>query len=167
MRKFAAIALSAPLALAVATPAQAQDIVATFDACGTTIGVAFPQDTTRLIEREFGFQVVGNSVARLYDLNAGEDSYVDLNLPGRLLLTVDPETNTQTIVLSGSTLLFPETPGQAAAFAAAGLPEASLIKGRVVVEERVDPETGVAVEFSQRVVSYTPNVTDICALLPE
>ena len=167
MRKIAALALSAPLAVAIASPAQAQEIEATFDACGTTIGVEFPRDTTRLVEREFGFQVVGNSVARLYDLEAGQDSYVDIHIPGRLVLTVDPRTNTQPIVLSGANLLYPETPGQAAAFAAAGLPEVSLVKGRVVIEERIDPETGMTVEFSQRVVSSASNVTDVCALVTE
>ncbi|PWW21461.1 hypothetical protein JD79_00593 [Geodermatophilus normandii] len=167
MRKTAALALSAPLAVAIATPAQAQEIDVTFEACGTTIGVEVLQDTTRFVEREFGFQLVGNSVVRLHDLEAGQDSSVDIHIPGRLVLTVDPRTNTQTIVLSGANLLYPETPGQAAALAAAGLPEVSLVRGRVVIEERVDPETGMPVEFSQRVVSYTPHVTDVCALLPE
>ena len=163
MRKFAAIALSAPLALAVAAPAQAQDIAFTVDACGTRIGVEFLNDTTHAKEHKFGFQIVGNADARLYDLNGGEDSFVDIRIPGRVRVTFDPETNTQTIVLSGSNLLVPETPGQAAAFAAAGLPEVSLIKGRVVVQEQIGPKGPI--EGTQRVVSYTPNVTDVCALL--
>jgi hypothetical protein len=163
MRKLAAVGLSAPLALAVAAPAQAQDIEFTFNACGTTIGFETLKDTTRFLERGFGFQVVGNAVVRLYDLNGGEDSFVDIRIPGRAAFTVDPETNIQTIVLTGSTLLFPDQPGQAEAFEAAGLPEVSLIKGRVVITEQLGPEGPI--EGTQQVVSYTPNVTDLCAEL--
>jgi hypothetical protein len=160
MRKLAALLLSAPLAVAVAAPAQAQTIDFTVDACGTTVGVETLVDTTRFLEKKSGFQVVGNAVVRLHDLEG--DASVDIRIPGRVRFTVD-EDGVQTIVLSGHNLLLPETPGQAAAFELAGLPEISLIKGRVVLRERLGEQGPI--EGSQRVVRHTPNVTDVCALL--
>ena len=156
-----AVALATPLVLGFAPSAAAAEELPTFDACGGAVTLEVVKDTTRFHERPDGFSLTGNAVVRLSDA----DSSVTIRVPGRLVLTEDPDTRVRTLVLSGQNLLLPETPGQAAAFAAAGLPEIPLIEGRVVLTERFDPRTGVVVPFSERVVSYTPNVTDVCALL--
>ena len=161
MRRLLAAVLSAPLALAAVGPASAAEHAGfSIQACGTSVTLELIKDTTRFKEREFRFQASGNAVVRASD----GDSSVDIRVPGRVAITDDVETGVRTIVLTGSTLLLPETPGQAAALAAAGLPRLALIKGRVVLTERIDAQ-GMAVPGSERVVRFTPNVTDVCALL--
>ncbi len=96
---------------------------------------------------------------------ADMDSSVDLRLPGRIRVIDDPATGVRTIVLTGRSLLFPETPGQEDALEQAGLPELPVILGRVVLTERVDPQSGAAIPGTEEVVSYTPNVTSLCTLL--
>jgi len=153
-------ALAAPVVLGFAPSAAAAEPLPTFDACGGTVTLEFIKDTTRFHGAPDGFSVTGNGIVRLSDA----DSSVVIRIPGRVRFTDDLEAGVRTIVLSGHNLLLPETPGQAAAFAAAGLPEIVLIKGRVVVTERIR-EDGSTVPGSERVVSHTPNVTDVCALL--
>jgi hypothetical protein len=156
-------ALAAPLVLGFAPSAAAEEGPPPVQACGGSITLEIVEDTTRFHERADGFSVTGNGIAQLSDA----DSSVTIRIPGRVSFSEDPDTGVRTIVLTGHNLLLPETEGQAAAFAAVGLPEIVLIQGRVVVQEEFDPETGETVPGSERVLSYTPHVTDVCALLAE
>ena len=158
-RSFAA-ALAVPLLLGFAPSAAAAEPLPTYDACGGSVTLEFLRDTTRFHAAPDGFAVTGNGIVRLSDA----DSSVDIRIPGRVRFSDDPDAGTRRIVLSGHILSLPATPGQAAAFAAAGLPGISLIKGRAVVTERILGD-GSTVPGSERVVSHTPNVTDVCALL--
>jgi hypothetical protein len=142
-------------------PAAAQEHPPPIFACGGQITIEVLKDTTNFKELDFGFQTAGNAVLRVSD----GDSSVLLRLPGRARVTFDPETGTSTQSLTGQTLLVPFTEEQRAAIEAAGLPELALIKGRVVITEEFNPETGEPI--SAQVVSHTPNVTDVCALLDE
>jgi hypothetical protein len=161
MRRLLAAALAAPLALAVATPASAEPVPPPPlpPMCdGEVLTIEFVRDTSRFHPREFGFSVTGNGIVRLSD----GDSSVDVRVPGRLSITDDPEAGTLTFVLSGRNLLFAETPAQREALEAAGLPEIALITGRVVIVSTFDPEEETV---SEEIVSFTPHVVDVCALL--
>jgi hypothetical protein len=158
MRRLLAVALAAPLALLFASPATADQgpPPRPLDACGGTVTVETIVDTTRFIETKSGFQIVGNGVVRLSDQN----SSADIRIPGRVSFSGD-ETGTR-IVLTGRNLLIPDTESLRAALADAGLPDIALITGRVVILETFDEETGTVTD---RIVSATPKVTDVCALL--
>lgn len=160
MRRLLAVALAAPLALSFASSASADEgpPPSSVHACGGTVTVETLVDTTRFVETKSGFQIVGNGVVRLSD----EDSSVDIRIPGRVSFGPDAATGGTRIVLSGRDLLIPDTKSLAAALADAGLPDIALITGRVVVVETFDEQTGTVTD---RIVSATPHVTDVCALL--
>jgi hypothetical protein len=160
MRRLLAVALSAPLALSFASPAAADEgpPPLSLSACGGTVTLEQVVDTTRLIETRAGIQIVGNGVVRLSD----EDSAIDVRIPGRVSFSSDPETGVTRIVLTGQTLLIPDTEALRTALADADLPEIALIKGRVVILETFDEETGTVTD---QIVSATPRVTDVCELL--
>jgi hypothetical protein len=160
MRRLLAVALSAPLAFSCASPAAADEgpPPLTLSACGGTVTLEQIVDTTRLIETKAGIQIVGNGVVQLSD----RDSTIDVRIPGRVSFSSDAETGVTRIVLTGQTLLIPDTEGLRTALADAGLPDIALIHGRVVIVENFDEETGTVTD---RIVSATPRVTDVCALL--
>ena len=56
----------------------------------------------------------------------------------------------------------PDTESLRTALADAGLPDIALVTGRVVVLETFDEATGTVTD---RIVSASPHVTDVCALL--
>ena len=128
--------------------------------CGGAVRVELLRDRTRFKPFENGFQQQGSLRLRVSD----EDSSVELNLPGRLRLADDPQSGVRTIVLSGRNLLLPATDGELAAVRRAGLPDIALVTGRVVLTEGIKPD-GSIVPGSERVESFTPRVTDVCALL--
>ena len=128
--------------------------------CGGAVEVELLRDRTRFKPLENGFQQQGSLRLRVSD----KDSSVELNLPGRLRLADDPQSGVRTIVLSGRNLLLPATDGELAAVRRAGLPDIALVTGRVVLTEGIKPD-GSIVPGSERVESFTPRVTDVCALL--
>jgi len=133
--------------------------------CGGVLDIELIVDRTKFKPLENGFQQQGQAIVRISD----EDSSVDIRVPGRLVLTEDLGTGLRTIVLSGQNLLVPVTEGQLDAQREAGLPDLALVKGRVVLTEQITAggAEGPAVPGSERVVSFTKNVTDVCALLDE
>jgi hypothetical protein len=158
MRRLLAVALAAPLALSFASPAVADEAPPPILGCGGGVSVEPIVDTTRFIETKSGLQIVGNGVARVSD----GDSSVDVQIPGRASFSLDPATGATRIVLSGQILLIPDTESLATALADAGLPEIALVTGRVVILQTFDEATGT---FTAEIVSATPHVTDVCALL--
>jgi len=157
MRRLLAVALAAPLALSVAAPAAAEVGPPPVPACGGTVSVQTIVDTTQFVETKSGFQIVGNGVVRLSDQN----SSVDVRIPGRVSFSTD-KTGATRIVLTGRNLLVPDTESLRTALADAGLPDIALVTGRVVVLETFDEATGTVTD---RIVSASPHVTDVCALL--
>lgn len=159
MRCLLAVASAAPLALSFASPAVADDGPPgnSVPACGGTVTVETIVDTTRFIETKSGVEIVGNCAVGLSD----ENSSVDIRIPGRESFSADPSGATR-IVLSGQNLLVPDTESLRQALADAGLPDIALISGRVVILETFDEKTGTVTD---RIVSATPKVTDVCALL--
>ena len=165
MRNTLAAFAAATVALAP-TPALAHDEESevpppfTSPACGG-VTIEITRFDLNFKERESSFMATGIATFRVSD----EDSSVELSAPGRFQVTTDPATGVATIVSTGRTLLFPETSSQQETLRDRFGSDLVLVNGRIVITERVDPATGMPVPGSERIVSSTPKVTDVCALL--
>lgn len=148
------------LLLPVGTATAQDEPDETFPACGGDVSLFVVSDSFRAKEHSFGLQFTGTGTLRLAD----DDSSIVVRIPGRL--RIEEEGGLRTFVSSGQTLITPLTPGETAAVSAFFGTDLVLVQGKTVFSERIRSD-GTTIEGSQRVVSVSGRVTDLCASLAQ